>query len=282
MYIYRFEQFLPIGDFAVQVIRNNGERASTEFHSHDFHEVVLVCGGRGIHETPAETYPLKAGDVLVIPKGKSHCYPVSNDLMIFNFIIEAQKLNFPILDSMFLPGFKILTGRENREAHFSVTEETLSKLVPLAFELQEELKSKESGYQFAATAIFMKIILMMAREFPGNDEGAGTFSGNDVFKIVEFMEKNLAHRISMKALARQIHVSEPTLFRHFKNYLGCTPNSYILQLRVSKAAEMLTKSDMSLDEIAFKTGFCDANHLSKTFIRFAGMAPSKYKKLNLK
>lgn len=282
MQIYRFSQFLPFGDFAVQVVKNERERQDNELHSHDFHEVVLVCKGDGIHKTRAKTYPLGPGDVLVIPRGASHCYPVSNGLMIFNFILEPHKLNFAVMDSLFLPGFKILTGKESTEAHFRVSQETLSKLIPLAFELLEELKSKKSGYQFAATAIFMKIILMMAREFPKNDGETTAFTGNDVFKLVEFMEKNLSRKISMESLARQIHVSEPTLFRHFKNYLGCTPNSYILQLRVSKAAEMLTKSDMSLDEIAFKTGFCDANHLSKTFIRFAGMAPSKYKKLNLK
>ena len=276
MFIYKFAQLFSHGDFPFQVIYV-GRQPEIDFHNHDFHELVLICEGSGFHETLSGKSPIKAGDILVIPKGKGHRYTGIDNLMLFNFVIDPARTALPVMDSMLLPGFKILTGRESRDAHFSVSEKTLSKLLPLAAELQEELKFKETGYQFAATAIFMRIILLMAREYPENEKGFRSVSGNDVFKLVEFMEKNLARRISMKMLAREIHVSEPTLFRHFRNYLGCTPNSYLLQLRVSKAAGLLTETVMSFDEIAFNTGFCDSNHFSKTFTRITGSAPSRYR-----
>lgn len=278
MDIYKFSQLFPHLAFPIQVIRVENQ-TDIDFHNHDFHEIVLICAGVAEHETHNGKSKLAAGDIIVVPQGKSHRYSNSKKLMLYNFVINTTKIALPVMDALLLPGFKILTGKESKETHFKVSKDTLGSLVQLTNELQSELKERKSGYQFAATAIFMKIILTMAREFPADHYEAASFTGNDVFKLVEFMEKNITRKISMETLARQIHVSEPTLFRHFKNYLGCTPNSYILQLRVSKAAELLTQSDMSLDEIALKTGFCDANHLSKTFTRFTGDVPSKYRKL---
>ena len=277
MYIYKFSQLFSHADFPFQVIYVD-RQPEIDFHNHDFHEVVLICAGCGMHETQSGKYPVKAGDILVVPKGRSHRYYEVENLILFNFIIDPVKIALPVMDAMLLSGFKVLTGRENAEAHFTVSADTLSKLNILASELEEELKEREIGYQFAATSIFMRIILIMAREYPENKADFRSVSGSDVFKLVEFMEKNLARRISMKMLAREIHVSEPTLFRHFRNYLGCTPNSYLLQLRVSKAAGLLAETVMSFDEIAFNTGFCDSNHFSKTFTGITGSAPSRYRR----
>jgi len=77
--------------------------------------------------------------------------------------------------------------------------------------------------------------------------------------------------------ARFAGVSERNLFRLFRVMTGFSPYHYQLNLRINHASEMLLFSDASLDEIARKCGFCDANHLCKQFRKVRGTTPRKFR-----
>ena len=78
-------------------------------------------------------------------------------------------------------------------------------------------------------------------------------------------------------MARLAFVSKSNFFKLFKFELGISPNEYILKQRISLAKKLL-KENQSIKEVAFATGFSDANHLIKTFKTFEGITPKNYQR----
>lgn len=67
--------------------------------------------------------------------------------------------------------------------------------------------------------------------------------------------------------------------KKFKNVYGTSFESYLQQIRVHKACELLLNSLHNVNEIASLVGYSDVNAFRKIFIRYTGKTPSDFKKL---
>ena len=64
----------------------------------------------------------------------------------------------------------------------------------------------------------------------------------------------------------------------FKKSTGLSPHKYLLRCRVERSKELLRCEDLSLAQVAARTGFCDQGHLTRHFKRIVGVTPSGYRK----
>jgi len=63
----------------------------------------------------------------------------------------------------------------------------------------------------------------------------------------------------------------------FKEAMGVSAYSYVLDLRLSKAAELLLSSELSIAEIAYETGFSDPLYFSRIFRKRCGSSPEAFR-----
>ena len=105
-------------------------------------------------------------------------------------------------------------------------------------------------------------------------------SRSAVTPATEYIDANLAEPLSNGELARVCHVSEDHFIRVFRQALGQTPAQYILDRRVSAAAQRLIFSKESVDAIAEATGFGDRFYFSRVFAKRMGSPPAAYRKVD--
>ena len=102
-------------------------------------------------------------------------------------------------------------------------------------------------------------------------------------KITSYILENYtSSSLRVEDIAGYAGISEVHLRRIFKCSVNTTPISYINQLRLEKAKNMLIQSNLSINEIANSVGFEDAFYFSRFFKKEFGISPSKYKKTPLK
>ncbi len=95
-------------------------------------------------------------------------------------------------------------------------------------------------------------------------------------KIREYMLTNLGDEMfNIKKLCHEVAMSRAQLYRKFKTLTDKTIFEYFLSLRLHKAKELLTTSDINVSEAAFQTGFINLSHFSKAFTKEFGINPSK-------
>jgi len=68
-------------------------------------------------------------------------------------------------------------------------------------------------------------------------------------------------------------MDQASLCRFFKRATGRTMTTYVNELRVGAAAQLLTETDLSILEIAFKVGFGNYSNFNRQFKRIKGYGP---------
>lgn len=82
---------------------------------------------------------------------------------------------------------------------------------------------------------------------------------------------------TLPELSRMISLNEFKLKKGFKACYGITVRSYIIELRMKRAKELLQSKSISVSEVAYKCGYKDVSHFSAAFKNFYGYSPQKFK-----
>lgn len=107
--------------------------------------------------------------------------------------------------------------------------------------------------------------------------GISAAPNSALMKAVDYIGFNYASPISMDELCAVSGVSKQYLCLLFRKTLNSRPMEYIAKRRIQAAKELLTGSDMTIEEIAEATGFCTASYFCKLFKRYEGITPLHFK-----
>lgn len=98
-------------------------------------------------------------------------------------------------------------------------------------------------------------------------------------KSREIMTSNLSdENFDIQSLCTGMAMSRTQFYRKFRSLTNRTPNDYLRTLRLHKAKDLLTGSDMTVTEAAYRTGFKNLSHFSKVFFELFGVNPSEINK----
>ena len=97
-------------------------------------------------------------------------------------------------------------------------------------------------------------------------------------QAVNNVRSNYAQPLSVRTMAPQSGVSERYLRRLFTLYLHTNPNDFLNRTRISKAAELIRQTTLSIKEICFQCGFRSQAHFSRMFKRYEGCLPHELNK----
>ena len=80
---------------------------------------------------------------------------------------------------------------------------------------------------------------------------------------------------ALPQLCQKIGMSRSQLFRKMKAVLDESPSGFIRSYRLNKAKLLLETTNLTVSEVAWKVGFKDLAHFSKTFQQNFGFPPSE-------
>lgn len=119
---------------------------------------------------------------------------------------------------------------------------------------------------------------IMLRDSLDMSGGAGGGHTDEIQCAVSYIEENYAEQISIDDITEQIHVSKYYFIRLFKQYIGMTPYSYLINYRINQSKILLRTSDMSVSEISVRTGFSDVSNFINHFKKQTGQKPMDYRR----
>lgn len=94
-------------------------------------------------------------------------------------------------------------------------------------------------------------------------------------RVREYLQDCFAENVSIEKLSSIASLSPFYLCRVFEKEVGLPPHVYQLDIRLIKAAKMLTHGKKIAD-VAMETGFFDQSHFHKAFQRKFGITPKRY------
>jgi AraC-like DNA-binding protein len=97
-----------------------------------------------------------------------------------------------------------------------------------------------------------------------------------------YVSQNFAEKISAREVADLCNMSPFHFSRSFRRLSGITFSEYLLEVRIRKAIELLSRSTASVTGACYEVGFRDPSYFSRIFKRYAGITPSQYRDRYLK
>ncbi len=95
--------------------------------------------------------------------------------------------------------------------------------------------------------------------------------------LLGWIAENVDKDLSVPSLARQAAMSERNFARQFTRETGTTPARFVEAARVQAARQLLEESARPIDQIAFQSGFSNAERMRRTFHRHLGISPQDYR-----
>lgn len=100
-------------------------------------------------------------------------------------------------------------------------------------------------------------------------------------KALRLLHEKPSHPWNLDNLAQESGISRSSLAAKFKKKLGDSPLHYLNTIRIQKAMELLTNTDLSIESIATELGFSDAFVFSKSFKKRTLVSPREFRKKSL-
>ncbi len=227
-------------------------------------EMHWIADQPGRKLTPSEV----AGDACELGMPLFQQGEITNKL-ICGLIDYEKDIVHPIIDS--LPQALHFEGIEKNDPIWLTVQ-----LIDV--EMENKHTNKTSIIDRLTEILFMQLLNKYMRE---NKEITGFFAAlhdKQVQKALELIHQNPEQQWTLELLVEQVNMSRATLIRHFKNTLGVTPMTYLMNWRMTKAYQLIKLSNHSIEQIADDVGFSSARSLSKAFLRYYTFTPSELRR----
>ena len=96
--------------------------------------------------------------------------------------------------------------------------------------------------------------------------------------ICQEIRHNISREYKNSDMAKTMNVSTSVFVRRFTAAFGMAPQQYVLEERLRQASYLLMHSNLSIEEIAERTGFCDRYYFTRAFTKFRYISPAKFRK----
>lgn len=108
-------------------------------------------------------------------------------------------------------------------------------------------------------------------------------SGSDfiIRDILVYLEQYYLENLTIESLAKRYGYHKDYLSRLFNASIGCGFSHYVNILRARHAAMLLRSTHLSLEEIAYQSGFNSARTFYRAFQGFYGMTPTAYRRMQI-
>ncbi len=110
-----------------------------------------------------------------------------------------------------------------------------------------------------------------------NDANNRTYR-KEIEDIINYIDKNIERKISLKMLSKTINMNESYLSRIFKNETGKNITYFINERKMNRALELLSNKSIMIKEASLMVGIDDQFYFNKLFKKFYGINPSEFKK----
>jgi len=250
-------------------------------HSHRVYHIVLYCEGETQFLIDDKIFEASPCMLAMTGPGEKHCFSAglcARDKLIykcFSFILEGDTeddaLQVPVHEL-----FSLYFGNSFVKKDFPVmlNKRLFSRAAGFIDEITERLIDND---QTAACSSIINFMGFLATSFFLQEKKRFGDDESSLLKIKNFIEKNFSEKLRISDLAKLSGLSGEYIIRSFGRKYMVTPMAYQMELRIKAARSMLVATNLSVGEIAARTGFNDIYHFSKSFRKYCGCTPSNYR-----
>ncbi len=254
-----------------------------ESHMHPFPVIMFVekLSGSCTYVIDGDRHDVRAGDVYLINPGIYHrkLMPPGAEINEVHLAFDRFHISdYPENHLLYPATYARLTLAQEYQADFRRCVDAL---------ISDEQFERPLGELFAKS-LLLQLFVIAFRCFGSNsarrneEHSLFVYNGNSHDRVVsalrEYLIENYQKNISLSVVAGKMFLSQEYLSRIFKAEIGKSPYTFLTEIRLNKARDLLENTQLSIAQVASHVGYTDVYHFSKLFKKYCGMAPMSYRK----
>ena len=216
--------------------------------------IALKYEGETVYINHEKRFISNSNNIVILPKGcnyewicvKSGCF----------YIIEFE------CDSTF-------------DTIFSIPYENYEKILLLFKDCEYKRTLKNPAYKIALLKNLYDILFLILSPLSAKDYLTDS-KRQKITPALDYIAENYNKKIKNDELANISGMSTVYFRKIFTACFGVSPITYIHQIRINKAKEILKSDYGSLTEVAFSLGYTDLYDFSRTFKKYTGISPTAF------
>lgn len=141
-----------------------------------------------------------------------------------------------------------------------------------------ENKTYTVANEYLLEGLLYEFISVLARHMePGAERRTGT-DNLYIRKAVEYIQNHFSDPLQVGEIADYVGINRSYLYTLFKEQFGMSPKEYLTNFRITRAAQLLEITELSIGSVAMSCGYQNTLGFSKLFKARMGVVPSVYKK----
>ncbi|WP_239628034.1 helix-turn-helix domain-containing protein [Paenibacillus sp. H1-7] len=233
-----------------------------------YNKLYYIRDGEGWVQIGNELFYPRPGELMLIPGGVKHSCSTTGGTPYTKYWCHFKSnINFGrLLNRLNLPCLVQVEDAGTMQRHFEEMIHHYSTRGPTA------------SIRIQA-ALFSVISLFLEQALANQHHHMGSAIERKLIDSLHYIDAHLAEELTIEQLSLHAHFHPNYFIRMFKKHMGTPPMKYIHERRLEKAQQLLASTELTVGEVAGRTGFNDVSYFSAAFKKHTGATPSDYRNI---
>lgn len=246
--------------------RRESRMQTVKEHVHNFYELYFLVDGQIDKFVESRTYHLKPLDMIIIPPNKLH-----RSILCKDYRHERVVIYF---DERSIHDREMLCRLDAYNGVITLPNDAAKRVFKLMNLLLQENETSEWHGAYVSGVLTELLVVILRSEC----DNKLPYAGVRFEKIIDYVKENCQEPISLTGVAQRFFVSDAHLSRMFRKNTGFTFTQYVNYQRVIYAQTLLSEKELSIGDVAMRSGFDNLTHFGRVFKQLTGCAPREYRK----
>ena len=264
---YRIERnkFSPDKNLVVETRNFKGDFPS---HTHEFFEWSYIFEGEAVHIINGVEHHVKKGDLCILFPTDFHEVKVKTSISSMYFSFTEEVISSAIL-------FDLIQNKKESVYHLNEKEQLRYEQF---FGLLSETVKEEGNRKIIKNILECIVLDILSKMGTENNIHKQNMP---IYKAILYITSNFKSHISLEDISREAGLSKNYFSNIFNREMGISVSTYICNVRLEFAKNLLVSTDMTVTEICFESGFNSIAAFSKEYKKKYGFSPKESRKTNI-
>ena len=274
-------QYMLSRDFEIYYY-NEKYTSKIEMHTHNYYEFYFFIEGDVQIQIENEIYPLKCGDMVIIPPGRRHRAVVEQSNCPYRRFVfwVSREYAGNLMEQSAEYGYLMQQAQVQGKLIYSHDVVEFNTIQYKIFQLIEETQMERYGREARIPLLVSDLILHLNREIYEKEHPVKIKEENLYQNLIYYIEEHLEEELSLEKLAGAFFVSRYYVAHVFKEQAGISVHQYILKKRMQASREAILGGE-NISQVYERFGFRDYSSFYRAFRREYGMSPKEYREERL-
>ena len=262
-------------------LRTELDHSPVELHKVEFYVILIIEQGKTLHTIDFIDYDCKKGTLITIRKDQIHKFHkgqnVKGSLLLF-----TDEFLITYLEDMEVQKTMLLFNELLHTPKLQLSSKNLKDILQKVSEIKEEYFSIKDKHSLSIIRSELHILITMLFRLKEKSDSVDFDKKylTEFISLQKLIEENVTQTKAVKDYAKMMGRSSKTLNTICRSIVHKPAKEFIDEICTKQIKRLLINTELSIKEIAFKSGFEETTNFFKYFKRQTKVTPEQFRENN--